>query len=651
MPRQTIQQLIAGAMLAAACAPAFAQQLVLDANFGVGGTTVLTYPGGWWSDWNERNAHIINQGGAFSSSWVVAGSHKTIIGGNLFYRREWGFFGDGHVSGSTGGTASEAGPPITTGGIVQNGAEVTFIGTGAPLSTLDVVDLRRTNVDPFASPSTSCAGGFNAVFSLGQSGNRDEVRGAAPRSNGNFLAVGTSRLSDGQSRGFILSINFDCTRNTGFGSNGQVILDVNPFLIGAPPRRVRINEVATYTNAAAQERIVVAGGVRYGLADNSPGACFMAVYTPTGALDPSFDGDGIRIIEVVPPVQPGPTFCDFNALLPIQDASGRGFVAVADWQRDNGSTSGLQVVRWTESGAALPGFVGVNIPAAFGGPSALARRNDGMLVLGSNFLATGAAPASLIAVGSVNLLDPATGAIVPGTTINLPSPEASRQISRIVPASNNRVYVIGTAGPGRFGHNRIVVARFTDGRRTVSVNTLGSGGTVSSTPSGITNCGGPGGTCSAGFLPGTNVTLSATPLPSNRFLRWEGGFAACGTNPVCSFVVSADVSGDALFQATTNVSIARVGQGIVGSNPAGLVCGISPGSGCSGTFDRDPGLGNQTTFTATPAGGWRFVNWTGDFASCGTNPVCGIVLNQLGFSATANFATLGENIFANGFDP
>lgn len=509
MPRHIIQPLIAGAMLAAACAPSSAQQLVLDTSFGAGGTTAMTFPGGWWTDWNERNAHLINQGGAFSNSWVVAASHRTIIGGNLFYRRGWGYFSDSLTGGTVGRLASEAGPPITTGGIVQNGAEVTFIGTGAPTSALDVVDLRRTNVDPWASPSTSCAGGFQAVFSLGQSGSRDEVRGAAPRSNGNFLAVGTSRLSDGQSRGFVLSLNFDCTRNTGFGSNGHVILDVNPFVVGPPPRRVRVNTVATFTNGSGQERMVVGGGVRYGLDATSPGACFMAVYTPTGALDPTFDGDGIRL----------------------------------------------------------------------------------------------------------------------------------------------KVYVVGTAGPGRFGHDRVVVGRFSDGNRTVSVSTAGSSGTVSSSPAGIGNCGGPGGTCSAGFPPGTNLTLTAVPLPSNRCGNWGGGFSSCGTNPVCAFTVSIDVNGEAIFIPTTSVNIARAGLGGITSSPGGLVCGIAPGSGCSGTFDRDPGFGNQTTFTATPASGWRFVNWTGDFAACGNNPACGIVLSQPGFSATANFATLGENIFANGFDP
>jgi hypothetical protein len=650
MSRHILKQWIAGAMFAATLSPAVAQQLVLDTSFGAGGTAVMTFPSGWWTNWNERNAHLINQGGAFSNSWVVASSHKTIISESFFFRREWGFFSDSLAAGTVGGLGSEAGPPITTGGIVQNGTEVTFIGTGAPIGALDVVDLRRTNVDPFAAPSTSCSGGSSAIFSLGQSGNRDEVRGAAPRSNGNFLAVGTSRLTDGQSRGFVLSLNFNCTRDTGFGTNGQVILDVNPFVVGPPPRRVRVNTVATYTNGSGQERIVIGGGVRYGFADTSPGACFMAVYTPTGALDPSFDGDGIRLYDAPAFVSPGPTFCDFHTLAPINDASGRGFVTVADWSRDTGVERGYRVLRWTESGADLAGFQNTSGQGpSERGPSAIAIRSDGRLVVGTNRLdnTTG----TLLAVDLLFTLSPSTGLGLPGGETSLPTGQLSRSISRIVAAPGNKVYVVATAGPGRFGHDRVVVGRFSDGNRTVSVSTLGGGGTVSSSPAGINNCGGPGGTCSAGFPPGSSVTLTAVPLPSNRFGSWGGGFGACGTNPVCTFTISTDVSGEAVFVPTSTVTVARIGQGSVFSTPAGMVCGILIGSSCTGTFDRDPGFGNQTTFTATPASGWRFVNWTGDFAACGANPACGIVLNQPGYNATANFAPLGENIFANGFEP
>lgn len=627
---------------------ASAQALTLNTSFGNNGSTVLQLPAGWWTDWSERNAHIINQGGAFQNSWVVAGSSKTLLSGNLFYRRDWGYFSDSLTSSTISGFASEAGPPLSTGGIVSNGSEVTFIGTGAPSTMVDSVFVRRTSADPFAIPS-SCAGGFQTHLSFGPNA-RDEVRGAASRANGGFFAVGATRLANGETRGLIAAVNFNCAADSSFGSGGAVTLDVNPFVIGAPPRRVRINAAASYTNGAGQPRLVVAGGVRYGLTDPVAGACFMAVYTATGALDTSFDGDGIRLFDAAPPFGSGATFCDFNNVIALNDASGRGFATIADWRRVDLGESDAHLLRFTETGAPLAGFNGGNVSSVNEyGPSALGVRGDGRLIRAENLLVTSQGGGTLVATQSFRLIDPASAAPL-GFLQIMPSAQASRQISRIVAGANNRVYVIGTAGPGRFGHNQIVVARFADGTRTLSVSAIG-GGTVASTPAGIAGCGGPGGTCSASFLPGTSVTLTATPLPFNRFFGWGGAFAACGANPACALTVTTDVAGDAQFVPTSTVAIARVGQGFIASNPAGLGCGITPGSGCSGSFDRDLGFNSPVRFTAIAASGWSFVSWTGDFASCGSNPVCDIVMTQPSFTATANFAALADPIFANGFEP
>jgi len=60
----------------------------------------------------------------------------------------------------------------------------------------------------------------------------------------------------------------------------------------------------------------------------------------------------------------------------------------------------------------------------------------------------------------------------------------------------------------------------------LAVDKAGTGlGTVRSAPAGI-NC---GSTCSAGFAPGTSVTLTATPAVSSTFTGWSGACSGTGT--------------------------------------------------------------------------------------------------------------------------
>jgi hypothetical protein len=72
-------------------------------------------------------------------------------------------------------------------------------------------------------------------------------------------------------------------------------------------------------------------------------------------------------------------------------------------------------------------------------------------------------------------------------------------------------------------------------QETLSVTVLG-GGSITSSPSGIA-CTVSGGTCSAGFLPGTNVTLTETPAASYYpFQFWSGACSGVGS---CSVTMSA----------------------------------------------------------------------------------------------------------------
>ena len=76
---------------------------------------------------------------------------------------------------------------------------------------------------------------------------------------------------------------------------------------------------------------------------------------------------------------------------------------------------------------------------------------------------------------------------------------------------------------------------------TLSVSTNGTGsGTVSSDPAGI-DC---GTTCSHGYLQGTPITLTATPVAGSTFTGWSG---ACTGTAACNVSMDTDTSVSATF--------------------------------------------------------------------------------------------------------
>jgi subtilisin family serine protease len=80
---------------------------------------------------------------------------------------------------------------------------------------------------------------------------------------------------------------------------------------------------------------------------------------------------------------------------------------------------------------------------------------------------------------------------------------------------------------------------------TLSIGRSGNG-TVTATPSGVDrpiNC---GATCSAKFLPGTAVTLTATPAPGLSFVSWTNG--CISSTPTCTVVIGKDTTAQANFK-------------------------------------------------------------------------------------------------------
>ena len=160
--------------------------------------------------------------------------------------------------------------------------------------------------------------------------------------------------------------------------------------------------------------------------------------------------------------------------------------------------------------------------------------------------------------------------------------------------------------------NRAVTATFTI-TRTLTVAKAGTGvGTVTSSPAGI-NC---GPACSASFVTGTAVRLTATPAAGSTFTGWSG---ACSGTGACNLTMNANravTATFALITRTLTVTKAGTGTGTVTSSPTGINCGAT----CQASFNN----GTSVTLTATPAAGSTFTGWSG---ACSGAATCNVTMS------------------------
>jgi hypothetical protein len=158
----------------------------------------------------------------------------------------------------------------------------------------------------------------------------------------------------------------------------------------------------------------------------------------------------------------------------------------------------------------------------------------------------------------------------------------------------------------------------------LSLTLAGTGtGTVTSAPAGI-DC---GAACSASYVAGTTITLTAAAAPGSAFAGWGG--ACSGTQPTCQITLDQARNATATFtqvQHALSVTLAGTGTGTVTSAPAGIDCG----STCTANFPA----GTSITLSASATAGSAFAGWGG--ACSGTQPTCQITLDQAR-NATATF--------------
>jgi uncharacterized repeat protein (TIGR02543 family) len=162
------------------------------------------------------------------------------------------------------------------------------------------------------------------------------------------------------------------------------------------------------------------------------------------------------------------------------------------------------------------------------------------------------------------------------------------------------------------------------GNRTLTANFSQNAYTISTSSSPAN-----GGTTSGGgsFSHGDNATVSAVPSTGYTFVNWTQGGTVVSTNASYSFTVTSGLTLVANFsQITYTVALS--------SAPA--AGGTTSGAGTYGS-------GTTATVTATPATGYRFVNWTQGGTAASANPVYSFPVTA-NITLVANFAVADYTI-------
>ncbi|MEX2459482.1 MAG: hypothetical protein WD770_10925 [Actinomycetota bacterium] len=213
---------------------------------------------------------------------------------------------------------------------------------------------------------------------------------------------------------------------------------------------------------------------------------------------------------------------------------------------------------------------------------------------------------------------------------------------------------VGVTGPQctvSMTEARTVSARFDQVSYTLTVTVSGGGdGSVSSDPSGITDCRkGPQGTCSFAFPKNTQITLTATADPGSV----GGGFlGSCqsGTD-TCTFAIQGDSAVTATFNLAPTSHTLTVdvnGPGSVSSEPPGIDdCRESTGT-CVAQFD----VNQSVVLSATEDPGATFAGFTGDCNSSSSScPVTMSAPRTVVATFTSGTPPLEVTITDSGFTP
>jgi hypothetical protein len=163
----------------------------------------------------------------------------------------------------------------------------------------------------------------------------------------------------------------------------------------------------------------------------------------------------------------------------------------------------------------------------------------------------------------------------------------------------------------------------------VSFDPTGSGsGRVTSSPAGI-DC---TAFCSAGFLPGTVVTLTITPDSESSFSLGNVCSGSGSTPITCTFTMNAAKRLDLRFTSYRRLTVATTGSGsgrlkaTLGPIDCGAVCTETMNTGLSVDFHEGQYCLGYECIIPTADAGSRFAGFSG--AGCSAQPVSGCSVNM-----------------------
>ncbi|MFO0682631.1 MAG: InlB B-repeat-containing protein [Sandaracinus sp.] len=190
-----------------------------------------------------------------------------------------------------------------------------------------------------------------------------------------------------------------------------------------------------------------------------------------------------------------------------------------------------------------------------------------------------------------------------------------------------------------------VEAQFTDGRTSVGVSVDGGDGSgiVVSDVGGI-DC---GSTCSALYVPGTHVTLTANAAVGSNFTSWANCPVAAVGN-TCAFDVPSGTlptitATFTLRRFTLTVRRAGGGTGAVSSASPTINCGT--GAGCVAT---NVAYGTPISLAAMPGGDSLFGGWAGVAGCAATSPCSFTMTADTTATATFNLQTVHVSVAGTG---